>query len=103
MSNRRRMKPEPTIPTAEQTVDAMARSFAQHMFEQKMREHQAEMKREAERQAARLTDNDYAASLSLPTNLPEFTRDILGVTMALDRLGESRPRRDVIYRRYGVS
>lgn len=102
MSNRKRVKAEPVIPTAEETVDEMARSFAKHMFEKATREHEAELNREAQRQAARLTDNDYTASFGLPTDLPEFTREILGRTMAADRLGESRPRRDVVYRRYGV-
>lgn len=102
MSNRRRVKLAPVIPTAEETVDAMARSFAKHMFDKATREHEAEMKREAERQAARLTDDDYAASFGLPTDLPESTREILGVTMSLDRLGPSRPQRDKIYRRYGA-
>lgn len=100
MSNRRRVKPG--VPSAEETVDEMARSFAQHMFDKATREHESEMKREAERQAARLADNDYAASFGLPTDLPEFTREILGVAMTADRLGPMRPQRDKVYRRYGA-
>lgn len=102
MSNRKRIKPEPHVPTTAETVDQMARDFAKYMFDKQVREHEAELKRESERQAARLTDNDYAASFGLPTDLPEFTREILGRTMSLDRLGPSRPRRDVIFGRYGV-
>jgi hypothetical protein len=101
MSNRKRIK-QPAVPTAEETVDQMAREFAKHMFDKATREHEAEMKREAERQAARLADNDYVASFGLPTDLPEHTRKILGVTMTADRLGPMRPQRDKVYRRYGV-
>lgn len=102
MSNRKRIKPEPVIPSAEETVDEMARSFAKHMFDKATREHESELKRETERQTQRLSDNDYAASFGLPTDLPEFTREILGRTMTLDRLGPLRPKRDVIFNRYGA-
>lgn len=100
MSNRKRIKPP--IPTTAETVDMMASDFAKHMFDKQVREHEAELRRESERQAVRLTDNDYAASFGLPTDLPEFAREILGHTMAMDRLGESRPKRDKVYNRYGV-
>lgn len=102
MSNRKKAKFASAIPTAEETVDAMAREFAKHMFDKATREHEAELKREAERQSQRLADNDYATSFGLPADLPDHTREILGITMTLDRLGPMRPQRDKVYRRYGA-
>lgn len=81
---------------------AVVRELAECRYERETREHEAKVAAEQAVLTDRLADDAYAVSLGLPADLPEATREILGRTMALDRLGPAAPRRDLIYRQYGI-
>lgn len=50
----------------------------------------------------KLQDNTFCVSIGLPENLPEFTVGVLKRTISLDICGDAKPKRNEIYKKFGV-
>lgn len=100
MSQRRKIqRPGPSV---QGVVEGALLDFAQHRFDEEMREFNAQIGKTEGALFDQLSSPAFAESLGLPADLPEETRHILKRTMALDRHGPDMPRRNRTYGRYGI-
>lgn len=100
MSNRRRVPQQP--PSIEALTESSIMAFANERFLRAVRDWNASLLQEEERVAQELNDPQFAVSLGLPPDLPQFTKDILKRTMAVDRLGPQMPKREDTYKKFDV-
>lgn len=82
-------------------VDNYLMPMAEKKYKDDVKEWEDKIKQESNRNAEKLQDSQFAASLGLPPNLPKRTINILKRTMAVDSLGPQKPKIDKIYQKYG--
>lgn len=85
-----------------EAVAERRRGRADLEFEAANAEWQTKLAAEQEFLFEALADNRNCDVVGLPHDLPEYTRNILKVAMAADRLGPQLPKRSQIYAKHGV-
>lgn len=86
---------------SERLVDNYMRNAADMAYTKAIQEWEAKLEMEEGRNAQNLKNPQFAASLGLPAELPDYTIQILKRTMAMDKIGPDKPEVDKFYRRYG--
>lgn len=85
-----------------QITDNYLGRMADKKYKESLADWEKQLATEQDRNMDLLGDPGYAKSIGLPEKLPQHTIDILKVTMALDKLGPSKPQADVIYKQFGL-